>query len=82
MRFAQINAYILRTKGLHDFQIIKISDTGLILHPKMKIWSFITYPQNAFTLLYQPGHKGALFAFKSERKSMKKTHSCVEADIE
>ncbi len=28
------------------------------------------------TLLYQPGHKGTLFAFKSERKSTK-THLCV-----
>ncbi len=34
------------------------------------------------TLLYQPGHKGALFAFKSERKSTKKMHPCVEADTE
>ncbi len=34
------------------------------------------------SLLYQPGHKDALFAFISERKLMKKTHPCVEADIE
>ncbi len=27
-------------------------------------------------------HKGALFALKSERKSMKKTHPCVEDDTE
>ncbi len=34
------------------------------------------------TLLYQPGHKSALFAFKSERKSTKTTHLGVEADTE
>ncbi len=34
------------------------------------------------SLLYQPGHKGALFALKSESKSTKKTHPCVKADIE
>ncbi len=28
------------------------------------------------------GNKDALFAFKSERKSMYKTHPCVEADTE
>ncbi len=38
--------------------------------------------QNAYTLLYQPGHKGALFVFKSERKTMHKTHPCVAADTE
>ncbi len=38
--------------------------------------------QNTYTLLYQPGHKGALFAFKSECKSTKKTHPCVQADTE
>ncbi len=31
--------------------------------------------------LYQPGHKGAQFAFKSERK-LTKMHPCVEADTE
>ncbi len=36
--------------------------------------------QNAYTLLYQPGHNGALFTFELERKSIKKTHPCVEAD--
>ncbi len=34
------------------------------------------------SLLYQPGHKDALLAFISERKLMKKTHPCFEADIE
>ncbi len=35
------------------------------------------------TLFYiSPGYKNALFAFKSERKSMKKTHPCVETDTE
>ncbi len=34
-----------------------------------------------YALLYQLGHKGALFAFKSEHKSTK-THPCVEGDIE
>ncbi len=34
------------------------------------------------TLLYQPGYKGAVFAFKTERKSTKKMHPCVEVDTE
>ncbi len=34
-----------------------------------------------YTLLYQLGHKGALFALQSERKSTKNTHPCFEADI-
>ncbi len=34
-----------------------------------------------YALLYPPGHKGALFAVESERKS-KTTHPCVEADTE
>ncbi len=33
-----------------------------------------------YTLLYQPGHKGALFVLKSEHISTK-THPCVEACI-
>ncbi len=32
--------------------------------------------------LCQPGHKGALFAFKSERKSTKMMQPCVQADTE
>ncbi len=38
--------------------------------------------QNKYSLLYQLGHKGTLFALKSERKSTKTTHPCVEANIE
>ncbi len=43
----------------------------------MPFSEIIPWTQNAYALLYQPGHKGALFAFKSERKSTKKTHPCV-----
>ncbi len=38
-------------------------------------------PLDAKRVLYQPGHKDALFAFKSERKLMKKMQPCFEADI-
>ncbi len=46
------------------------------------ILEIIPWTQNAYTLLYQPRPKGALFAFKSEHKSTKKMHPCVEADTE
>ncbi len=42
------------------------------------ILEIIPWTQNAYTPLYQLGYKGALFAFKSERKSTKKTQPCVE----
>ncbi len=49
---------------------------------RITILEIIPWKQNAYSLLYQPGHKGALFAFKSEHTLTKKTHPCVEADIE
>ncbi len=40
---------------------------------------------NGFKGILQPktkmGHKGALFVLKSEHKSTKTTHPCVEADV-
>ncbi len=38
------------------------------------------HQRNAYTHLYQPGHKDALFVFKTERKLP--TYPCVEADTE
>ncbi len=46
------------------------------------ILEIIPWTQSAYALLYQPGHKSTLFAFKSDCKSTKKTHPCVEADTE
>ncbi len=54
---------------------------GLIIeiHRLQFSWPFPRFLQIP---LYQPGHKGALFAFKSESKSSKNMHPCVEADTE
>ncbi len=52
------------------------------LHQRSTILEIIPWTQNSYTLLYQPGHKGAPLALKSERKLTKKTHPCVEADRE
>ncbi len=46
------------------------------------ICEFISWTQNAYALLYKLGHKGALFALKSEHKLTKKTRPSVEADTE
>ncbi len=46
------------------------------------ILEIIPWTQNVYTLLYQPGHKECAVVLKSERKSTKTTHPCVEADIE
>ncbi len=48
------------------------------LRQRSTILEIIPWTQNAYTLLYQPGHKGALFAFNSEHKSTEKTQPCVE----
>ncbi len=53
-----------------------------LLRQRSTILEIIPWTQNAYTLLYQPGHKDALFVLKSESKSTKTTHPCVEADIE
>ncbi len=66
---------------INDF----IQQLGTVTSPLCQnsaILEIIPWTQNAYTLLYQLGHKGALFAFKSERISTKKMHPCVEADTE
>ncbi len=62
-----------------------VQQLGTITSPlcqRSAILEIILWTQNTYCLLYQPGHKGALFAFKSERKSTKKMHPCVKADTE
>ncbi len=62
-----------------------IQQLGTVTSPlrqRSAILEIIHWTQNAYTLLRQLGHKDALFAFKSERKSMYKTHPCVEIDTE
>ncbi len=50
------------------------------LRQRSAILEIDPWTQNVYTLLCQLGHKAALFAFKSERKSTYKTQPCVEAD--
>ncbi len=52
------------------------------LSQRSAILEIIPRTQTAYILLYQPGHKGALFVLKSERKSSKKSHPFVEAVTE
>ncbi len=71
----------MEIKQNNDF----IQHLGTVTSPlcqRSTILEIIPRTQNVYALLYQPGHKGVLFAFKSESKSTKKTHPCVEADTE
>ncbi len=51
------------------------------LSQRSAISEIILRTQNAYILLYQPGHKGALFVLKSVSKSSK-SHPFVEAVTE
>ncbi len=80
-----MNVLFCRTKIKINKNNDFIQQLGTIKSPlcqRSAILEIIPWMQNAYTLLYQPGHKGALFAFKSERKSTKKMHPSIEADTE
>ncbi len=58
-----------------------IQQLGPVMSPlrqRSAILEMIPWMQNAYTLLYQPGHKDALFVFKTKSP----TYPCVEADTE
>ncbi len=74
------NTFCMETKTKKYF----IQQLGTVTSPLLQhsaILEINPWTQNVYTLC-QLGHKAELSAFKSERKSTNKTHSCVEAYTE